>query len=67
MELSGQFPVKLLCEATGILRSSFYSWKKRLSAPSERERSFISNVQLFQEYHLILTPNQSKTISIRVQ
>ena len=52
MELSGQFPVRLLCEATGILRSSFYSWKKRLSAPSERVRNFIGNVQLFQEYHL---------------
>ena len=52
MELSGQFPVKLLCKATGILRSSFYSWKKHLSAPSERERNFVNNVQLFQEYHL---------------
>ncbi len=52
MELSGRFPVKLLCEATGILRSSFYNWKKHLSSPSERERSFIGNVQLFQEYHL---------------
>ena len=52
MELSGLFPVKLLCETMGILRSSFYSWKKHLSAPSERVRNFIGNVRLFQEYHL---------------
>ena len=42
----------LLCETMGILRSSFYSWKKHLSHPSERTKSFISNILLFQEYHL---------------
>ena len=52
MELSGEFPVDLLCKTMGIKRSSFYAWKKRLSHPSGRERSFISNVLLFQEYHL---------------
>ena len=52
MELSGEFPVKLLCEMMGILRSSFYSWKKHLSCPSERTKSFVSNILLFQEYHL---------------
>lgn len=31
MELSGEFPVKALCEEMGIVRSSFYGWKKRLS------------------------------------
>ena len=40
MELSGEFPVKALCEEMGIVRSSFYGWKKRLSHPSEREKSF---------------------------
>ena len=52
MELSGEFPVKLLCETMGILRSSFYSWKKHLSNPSSRTKNFVSNIQLFQEYHL---------------
>ena len=52
MELSGEFPVKLLCETMGILRSSFYCWKKHLSCPSERTKSFVSNILLFQEYHL---------------
>lgn len=52
MELSGEFPVKLLCEIMGIQRSSFYSWKKKLSAPSERTKSLVDNILLFQEYHL---------------
>ena len=52
MELSGEFPVKLLCETMGIQRSSFYSWKKHLSDPSNRTRAFVSNILLFQEYHL---------------
>lgn len=52
MELSGAFPVKLLCETTGILRSSFYSWKKHLSDPSDRTKALVSNILLFQEYHL---------------
>ena len=52
MELSGEFPVKLLCETMGILRSSVYSWKKHLSNPSSRTKNFVSNIQLFQEYHL---------------
>lgn len=52
MELSGQFQVNLLCKTMGIQRSSFYSWKKKLSNPSERTKRFISNVRLFEEYHL---------------
>ena len=52
MELSGEFPVKLLCETMGILRSSFYNWKKHLSHPSDRTRGLVSNIILFQEYHL---------------
>ena len=52
MELSGEFPVKLLCETMGILRSSFYCWKKHLSNPSTRTKNFVRNIQLFQEYHL---------------
>lgn len=51
MELSGEFPVKLLCEEMSIRRSSFYNWKNRLSHPSDREKNLISNVAMFQEYH----------------
>lgn len=52
MELSGEVPVKLLCETMGIQRSSFYSWKKHLSDPSSRTKAFVSNILLFQKYHL---------------
>lgn len=51
LELSGEFPVKLLCETMGIRRSSFYSWKKNLSNPSDRTKNLVSNILLFQEYH----------------
>lgn len=52
LELSGEFPVKLLCETMEIQRSSFYNWKKRLSNPAKHTRNLISNILLFQEYHL---------------
>ena len=51
MELSSQFPVKKLCEVMNVNRSGFYKWKKRLEHPSERLRSFVSNIMLFKEYH----------------
>ncbi|MFR7390362.1 MAG: hypothetical protein ACLUTU_16380 [Blautia faecis] len=47
LELSGEFPVNLLCDAMGINRSSFYYWKKMLSNPSSRTRALIENIQLF--------------------
>lgn len=52
MELSGEFPIKLLCDTMGIRRSSFYNWKKHLSNPSERTKSLVDNVILFQKYHM---------------
>ena len=52
MELSGEFPVKLLCSVMEITRSSFYAWKNKLANPSERTKQFISHVALFKEYHL---------------
>ena len=52
MELSGAIPVKVLCKTMGIRRSSFYAWKKRLSRPSDKEKNFLNNILLFQEYHL---------------
>jgi hypothetical protein len=51
MELSSQFPVKRLCDVMGVNRSGFYKWKKRLEHPSERMKSFVSNIMLFKEYH----------------
>lgn len=51
MELSSQFAVKRLCRLMGVNRSGFYKWKKRLEHPSERLRSFASNLELFKEYH----------------
>ena len=35
-----------------IRRSSFYNWKKHISNPSDRAQNLLSNVMLFQEYHL---------------
>ncbi len=52
LELSGEFPVSLLCKKMGIPRSSFYNWKKTLSDPPERTKRLRSNLALFQEYHL---------------
>ena len=52
MELSGEFPVNLLCCVMGIRRSSFYYWKKRLSDPSGREKDLVNNIRLFREYHM---------------
>lgn len=51
MELSSQFPVKRLCDVTGVNRSGFYKWKKRLEHPSERMKTFVGNLMLFKAYH----------------
>ena len=51
MELAGQFPVQHLCRVLNVNRSGFYKWKKRLEQPSDRLKSFVSNVTLFKEYH----------------
>ena len=44
--------MKLLCETMGIQRSSFYSWKNNFSNPFNRTKNLVSNILLFQEYHL---------------
>ena len=51
MELSSQFRVKYLCDVLGVNRSGFYKWKHRLEHPSNRMKSFVSDVTLFKEYH----------------
>jgi len=52
MELSGRFPVALLCKLADVNRSSFYKWRKHLSHPSEKTRRSISGISLFRAYHL---------------
>ena len=52
MELSGRFPVALLCKLADVNRSSFYHWRKHLSHPSEKTRRSISGISLFRAYHL---------------
>ena len=52
LELSGDFPVSLLCEKMGIQRSSFYNWKHTLTHPAERTKALLHNLALFEEYHL---------------
>ncbi len=44
--------MNLLCQVMDIQRSSFYSWKKKLSDPSNRTRNLVNNVLLFREYHM---------------
>lgn len=51
MELSGAFPVRLLCETMGIQRSSFYYRKKRLCNPA-KTKALADNIILFREYHM---------------
>ena len=51
MELSAQFCVKHLCDVLDVNRSGFYKWKKRLEHPSERLKTYVSNLMLFKEYH----------------
>lgn len=59
MELSAQFSVKHLCDVLDINRSGFYKWKKRLEHPSERLKTYVSNLMLFKEKDLAhLQPEQ---------
>lgn len=52
LELSGEFPVKLICQVIEIQRSSLYNWKKHLSHPANRTRNLVSNILLLLEYHV---------------
>lgn len=46
------FPVKKICRVLSINRSGFYKWKNRLEHPSDRLKSFASDLILFREYHM---------------
>lgn len=67
MELSGAFPVKLLCETMGIQRSSFYNWRKNLANPSEQTKELIKNILLFQEYHLKYPSHGYRWLSAKIR
>lgn len=66
MELSGEFPLKLLCETMGVNRSSFYYWKKRLGDPSPRTKNLIDSIQLFQEYHMEYPSHDYRWLNARI-
>ena len=67
MELSGEFSVKLLCDIMGIQRSSFYNWKQRLAAPADRTKNLISNIALFQQYHLKFPSHGYRWLKAKIQ
>lgn len=67
MELSGEFPVKFLCDIMSVQRSSFYYWKQRLSAPADRIKQLISNVALFQQYHLKFPSHGYRWLKAKIQ
>ena len=50
-ELSGTYPVKVLCKYMNIRRSSFYNRRKHLNHPSDKIQNLLSNIMLFEEYH----------------
>ena len=52
LELSGKFPVNLLCAEMDINRSSFYYWKDHLTKPAPRTKVLVNAIRLFQEYHI---------------
>ena len=67
MELSGEFPVKLLCEAMGIQRSSVYNWKKTLRNPPAKTKAFLENCQLFFQYHLRYPSHGYRWLSAKIK
>lgn len=67
MELSGSYPVALLCNLMGIRRSSFYNWKKGLSNPSEQKKSLIQNIMLFQEYHRMYPSHGYRWLNAKIK
>lgn len=51
MEMAPDYGVKKLCEITGVSRSGFYKWRRRMNNPTKKTLEFVSNVLLFKEYH----------------
>ncbi len=51
-ELSGEFPVRLLCGTMEIQGSSFCHWEKRLSDPAPKTKAPADSIILFRKYHI---------------
>lgn len=67
LELSGNFPVSLLCEKMGIQRSSFYNWKHTLAHPAERTKALLNNLALFEEYHLLYPSHGYRWLNAKIR
>ena len=67
LELSGKFPVNMLCEEMEINRSSFYYWKEHLSNPAPRTKSLVNNIVLFQEYHLMFPSHGYRWLNAKIR
>ena len=67
LELSGKFPVNMLCEEMGINRSSFYYWKEHLSNPAPRTRNLVRAIALFQEYHLLFPSHGYRWLNAKIR
>ena len=67
LELSGKFPVNMLCEEMGINRSSFYYWKEHLSKPAARTKDLVNAIALFQEYHRKFPSHGSRWLNAKIR
>lgn len=67
LELSGKFPVNMLCEEMRINRSSFYYWKERLAKPAPRTKNLVSSIAMFQEYHLRFTSHGYRWLNAKIR
>lgn len=67
LELSGDFPVNLLCEKMGIQRSSFYNWKHTLAHPVGRTKALLNNLVLFWEYHLRYPSHEYRWLNAKIR
>ena len=67
MELSAQFSVKKLCDILDVNRSGFYKWKKRLEHPSERLKTYMSNLVLFKEYHAMYPSHGYRWLNAKIR
>ena len=66
-ELSGRFPVQLLCRAAGIKRSSFYSWRKARLSPSGKATRLARSIALFIQYHLKYPPHGYRWLNAKIK
>ncbi len=56
MELSGQFPVQLLCKRIDIPRSSFYHWEKSVQHLSQQKNGLCRALHCFRNTITVFPP-----------